>query len=77
MVFTSPVRVKTFFTFKDKLPKVLLSGLVYKHKCGGWNATYMLHLTGYNVKIDNNKITAFQEHLLCCNYSPSSEDFSV
>ena len=31
MVFTSPVRVKTFFTFKDKLPKVLLSGLVYKH----------------------------------------------
>ena len=42
MVFTSPVIVKTFFTFKDKLPKVLLSGLAYKHKCGGWNATYML-----------------------------------
>ena len=36
----SPVRVKTFFTFKDKLPKMLLSGLVYKFKCGGCNATY-------------------------------------
>ena len=28
----SPVRVKTFFTFKEKLPKMLLSGLVYKFK---------------------------------------------
>ena len=27
--FTSPVRVKSFFTFKDKLPKMLLSVLVY------------------------------------------------
>ena len=38
--FTSPVRVKSFFTFKDKLPKMLLSGLVYQCKCGGCNATY-------------------------------------
>ena len=30
IVFTSPVRVKSFSTFKDKLPKMLLSGLVYK-----------------------------------------------
>ena len=30
IVFTSPVRVKSFFTFKDKLPKMLLSGLVYQ-----------------------------------------------
>ena len=40
IVFTSPVRVKSFFTFKDKLPKMLLSGLVYQYKCGGCNATY-------------------------------------
>ena len=40
IVFTSPVRVKSFFTFKDKSPKMLLSGLVYKYKCGGCNATY-------------------------------------
>ena len=26
------------------------------------------HLTGQKVKIDNNKLTAIQEHLLCCNY---------
>ena len=84
----SPVRVKSFFTFKDNLPKMLLSGLAYKYKCGGCNATYngktkrhfkvricehlgISHLTGKKVKIDNNKLTAIQEYLLCCNYSPS------
>ena len=34
-------------------------------------------LTGKEVMIDNNKLTAIQEHLLCCNYSPSYEDFSI
>ena len=38
-VFTSPVRVKSFFLFKDKLLKVFPSGCVYKYKCGGCNAT--------------------------------------
>ena len=40
IVFTSPVRAKSFFTFKDKLPKILHSGLVYQYKCGGCNSTY-------------------------------------
>ena len=39
IVFKSPVRVKSFFTFKDKLRKMLLSGIVYQYKCGGCNAT--------------------------------------
>ena len=38
IVFTSHVRVKSFFIFKDKLPKILLSGLVDKYKCSGTNA---------------------------------------
>ena len=37
----------------------------------------ILRLTGKKVKIDNNKLTAIKEHLLCCNYSPSFEDFSI
>ena len=40
IVFTSPVRAKIFFTFMDKLPKMLLSGLVYQYKCSGCKATY-------------------------------------
>ena len=35
------------------------------------------HLTGERVKIDNNKLTAIQEHVLCCNYSPSHEDCCI
>ena len=94
IVFTSPVRIKSFFTFRDKIPKMLLSGLFYQYKCGGCNATYYgktkrhfkvricehlgtSHLTEKKVKIDNNKLTTIQEHLLCCNYCPSFEDFSI
>ena len=37
------------------------------------------HFTSHweKVKIHNNKLTVIQEHLLCCNYSPSFEDFSI
>ena len=34
-------------------------------------------LTEKKVKIDSNKLTAIQEHLLCCNYRPSFEHFSI
>ena len=94
IVFTSFVRAKSNFNFKDKLPSMLLSGLVYMFKCGGYNATCygktkrhfkfricehlgISHLTGKKVEIDSNKVTAIQEHLLCWNYSPSFEDFSL
>ena len=40
IVFMSPVTGKSLFTFKDKLPKMLLSELVVKYKCGGCIATY-------------------------------------
>ena len=35
------------------------------------------HLTEKKAKIDNNKLTAIQEHHLCCNYCPSFEEFSI
>ena len=94
ILFTSPVRVKSIFTFKDKFPKMLFSGLVYQYKCGGCSATYygktkrhfkvricehlgISHLTEKKVKTDNNKLTSIQEYLLCCNYSPSFDDFTI
>ena len=44
-----------------------------------WICEYLgiSHLTGKKVKTDNNKLTAIQEHLLCVNYSPFFEDFSI
>ena len=35
------------------------------------------HFTGKKAKIDNKKLTVIQEHVLCCNYSPSYEGFSI
>ena len=35
------------------------------------------YLAGKKVKTDSNKLTAIQEHFLCCNYSPSLEEFSI
>ena len=34
------LKLINFFTFKDKIPVFSRSGIVYKFKCGGWNATY-------------------------------------
>ena len=85
IVFTSSVRVKSFFTLKDKLPKMLLSGLVYKYRYYGCNATYyktkrhfkvqirhlgISHLTGKKVRIDNSNLTTI-------NYSPTYDEFSI
>ena len=55
----------------------------YLHE--GWDANNVRicenfgssHLTGKKVKIDKNKLTAIQEHFLCCNYSPSFKEFSI
>ena len=40
IIFRSSCRLKTFFHFKDRIPKYLRSGLVYKFKCAGCIATY-------------------------------------
>ena len=35
--FMLPVRVESLYSFKDKLPKMLLQELFYNYKCGGCN----------------------------------------
>ena len=35
------------------------------------------HLTEKKVKIGSNQLMAIEEDLLCCNYSPSCEDFPI
>ena len=40
IVFTSPVKVKSFLILKDKVHKMFFSGLFCKYKCGSCNATF-------------------------------------
>ena len=40
MIFKANVRLRSLFRFKDRLPKFLQSGLVYRFECSGCNATY-------------------------------------
>ena len=93
IVFTSPVRLKSIFTLKNKLPKMLLSGLFYKYKRGGYNATYYGKTKRhFKVRICehlgishltekkvkiDNKLVPTQEHLWCCNHFPSFEDYFI
>ena len=56
IVFRSATRLKNYFKFKDVIPKELLSGIVYRFRCGGCNATY------YGKTIRHFKVRAC-EHL--------------
>jgi len=40
IIFKASVRLSSLFKFKDQIPKLLQSGLVYRFKCSGCNATY-------------------------------------
>ena len=39
-VFKTKCKISNFFTFKEKIPLFLHSGIVYKFQCGGCNTTY-------------------------------------
>ena len=71
------------FHFKDLVPQILTSGVVYRFQCGLCNESYhgecVRHLavrsgehTGKRVQPRN-----ICHHFLNCNYSPTFEDFSV
>ena len=89
IVFTSPVRGKSFSAFKDKLPKCYVEDLftnismvaamlpIIERPNAVLKSEFVnIYASHWKmVNIDNKKLTAIQEHLLYCNYSPSFEDF--
>ena len=79
------------FHFKDRIPKELTSGVVYKFTCGLYDESYygecVRHL---NMRIGEHigvspltkkkvkpKGSAVSDDLLLCNHSPSFKNFSV
>ena len=91
-VFQTKCKISNFYTFKDKIPSVLRSGIVYKFQCGSCNATYygktkrhfkvrMCEHLGISAvtgkRVKSDDDSAIKKHLLFCNYTPDFEDFSI
>ncbi len=41
VIFKSSRKLSSFFTFKDKIPKSLMSGVIYQFTCAGCNSSYI------------------------------------
>ena len=91
-VFQTKCKISNLFTFKDKIPSFLRSGIVYKFQCGSCNATYYgktkrhfkvricehLGISALTGKrVKGDDDSAIKEHLLFCNHKPEFEDFSI
>ena len=91
-VFQTKCKISNFFTFKDKIPSFLRSGIVYKFQCGSCNATYygktkrhfkvrMCEHLGISAltgkRVKGDDDSAIKEHLLFCNHTLEFEDFSI
>ena len=91
ILFKSQNKLAKAFRFKNRIPKELTSGAVYKFQCElckeSYYGEYVRHL---NVRIGEHigislltrkkvkpKGSAVSDHLLLCNHSPSFENFSV
>ena len=92
LVFQTKCKNSNFFTFKDKIPSFLYSGVVYKFQCGSCNATYYgktkrhfkvgicenLEISALTGKrAKGDDDSAIKEHLLLCNHARDFEDFSI
>ena len=89
-VFQTKCKNNNFFTFKDKIPSFLRSGIFYKFQCGSCNATYYSK-TKHHFKVrlcehlgistltwklvKGDNDFAIKEQFLFCNHTP--ENFSI
>ena len=85
-------KLVTSFTFKDKIPSFLPSGIVYKFQCDSCSATYygktkrhfkvrMCKHLGISVltgkRVKGDDDLAIKLHLLFCNHTPDFENISI
>ena len=92
VVFRSSFRVRNLFHYKDRLPNLMRSSVIYKFCCGSCNATY-IGKTKRQLKIRINEhigkssrtgnllkrppFSAIREHSELCGYNVCAEDFCV
>ena len=91
-VFRSSSRLRTLFSFKDKIPLYLHSNLVYKFKCSRCNSTYVGETARHSIArfsehLGKSALTgmsmkrivpsAVNEHTAKCKHDATSEDFKI
>ena len=92
IVFQTKFKLINSFTFKDKIPVFLCSGIIYKFKCGGCNATFygktkchfkvrMCEHLGVSAltgkRVKGDNNSVMREHHLFCNHSSGFKDFVI
>ena len=93
IVFKSGKRLSSFFTFKDKLPKSLMSGVLYKYTCAKCNLSYVgctkrfwetrlqehTHVSGLTGKpLSGCQIFAPMQHVRAgCHVKVTRDDFQI
>ena len=90
-IFKTDRRLCSIFRFKDRVPKDVMSNVVYGYKCGGCNAIYYGQTTRH-LKIRSaehigvSALTgkpikiqrgAISDHHSTCTHKPSFDDFRV
>ena len=92
VVFQSPYKLHTLFSFKDTLDKKIRSRLVYCYSCSSCNATYYgktyrpfftraaEHMSISNLtgkRVKNVKESAVSDHLLQCDCATDFDHFDI
>ena len=92
IIFKSPAKLSSVFTFKDKLQSYLVSGVVYKYTCSGCNSTYIGKTSRHTQKrfsehmgkspltgksLKGQCSTTVRDHMLECNTTVCMNDFII
>ena len=91
VIFKSSCRLSNLFSFKDRIPLMLRSGIVYNFTCVGCNANYYgktirhfkvracehLRISPLTGESVSPGPTAVSEHLKSCRCSPSLRSFKI
>lgn len=92
VIFKSPSRLRSVFSFKDKLPSHLMSGVVYHYTCSRCKSTYIGKTKRHThhrfsehagvspltgKKVKGQLSTTVRDHMLECDTIVCSNDFKV
>ena len=91
-VYRTSTRLSALFRFKDRIPKYLSAGVVYKFTCGGCNSSYIGETIRHSKRrlsehlgrsaltgkaLSSPPVTAISQHVKTCRTEPKEDDFTI